>query len=681
VLDRHNGGASRILELVRHANYLSGFTLSLFRKKQTLPPSTETHWEIAGINAASSQFGIFRSHFLAEILDRTEKSGAPQVSRSPEGLYCFAVPVKDGDLMACIAGCGVRDPAIDLLTVEKMAHEAGTDPVALLEKIDAFQIATFGMVSEIAARVMALVHLFSAGDARGSSFAHDSERLRLVGEISSELDQTPNHDDTIALLCESLGLIFDLSGTALIRFSSGAWEIEPFNGISFEKSGIPESRALPLVSTLKPLQLSPHDLAELLPSAAGMWGAVIPLNACGRNFGAILLLGYRIAAKDLLLQNLLAGRGALRLAALEREQELLERSRRSEQMFEVFNRLATIDDLSELSREFLEMAAELASARSGSLMLLDSQRDRLNIAAIKGMNPILARNLTLKVGSGIAGKVAKSGKPVMVDNILNDSRFLVGRRARFKTGSFLSIPLCWKGETLGVLNLSDRSDGLPFAQSDLDSLSALANYTASLVSRAITSEGTRDLERLSITDPLTELYNRRFLERRMEEELARSSRHGLKLSIMMLDLDSFKLYNDLCGHQAGDIALKKVSDVFRRSVREMDIVTRYGGEEFCILLPDTPKIDAMFVAERIRYGIEHELFPGGERLPLGCMTVSIGISSFPDNGSSANDLIASADAALYQAKSAGRNKIIVSSDIPGIKESRSFNFIGSLHTH
>ncbi|GAM09754.1 response regulator PleD [Geobacter sp. OR-1] len=678
--DRYKVGAEQTLAAVKHAGFLSGFTLALFRQGQK-SAAPNASWPYAGAGAPPPVLEWLGQPFLIDLLGRVARIGSPQVSRSGAGLYCFAVPLEDDGGDFCIVGCGVRDSSLDLVTVESLARRSGTDTIALLAELEALPVVTFGSVSEVAARVMALAKMLRGGESAEKPGSVDSERMRLVGEISAELDRAETGQDAIALLGESIGLIFDLPGVAIIRASSGGWLVEPLWGIDFEPAGIPGDRVTTLLSGRKPLSLSPHELAEILPIAAGNRGGLIPLNAGGRSFGALLLLGGRLSATDLLLQDLLAGRGALRLALLDREQELSARNQRTEQLFDIFNQLALIDDLGELAAEFLDRAAELAGAGSGSLMLLDSQQQTLNISAVRGMNPTLARTLAVRVGSGIAGQVAKSGQPVLVNDIQTDSRFAVGRRPRFKTGSFVSIPLCWKGETLGVLNLSDKADHLPFDQADLDVLSALAGHTASLIARVRTSEGARHLERLAITDPLTELYNRRFLERRMDEELARSSRHGLKMSVMMLDLDSFKLYNDLCGHQAGDIALKRVADVLRRLVREMDIVTRYGGEEFCILLPDTPKIDAMYVAERIRYGIEQEPFPGEEGLPCGRMTVSIGLASFPDNGTGAIDLIAAADVALYQAKSAGRNRIIGSFDLPGSKGARTFSYSGSLQTH
>lgn len=637
-------------------------------------------WKPAGLDSDSPVFRWFGETLLEDLLDRAEQFGAPQVAGSKAGVYCFAVPLKLKDSQVCLAGCGLRNSPLDLVSVEKLAAETGSDPVKLLQELEALPVGSFGGLSEIAARVMSLIRLLIPDDSGAGSMVTDHPLLELAGQISTELDQSASARDLLALLSESLGLMFDLAGVSIICKSSAGWQIEKLYGIAFDRGDIPKNSAH-LLATKKAIHLSPGDVAELLPAAAGSCGALIPMNSCGRSFGCLLLLGERFSHSSLLLQELIAGRGALRLAVLEKESELVEKNLRSQQMLELFTRLAAIDDLPKLASELLEGVARLSSAESGSLMLRDSQSEVMTIAAARGMNPALARSLKVRVGQGISGHVALHGTALIIDDIDNDSRFTPGRRPRFKTGSCICMPLIWKSETLGVLNLSDKSDGRVFDLFDLESIAPVVDHAASLIFRIRAGEGARDLERLSITDPLTELYNRRFLERRMEEELARCNRHGLALSVMMLDLDRFKLYNDLYGHQAGDDALRKVSEILRSTVREIDVVTRYGGEEFCILLPDTPKVDALYVAERIRYGIENGIFPGEDALPSGGVTVSIGLASYPDNGTSATELLSSADSALYQAKGAGRNRVTGSDDLPGIPALRGFNSQRSVQFH
>jgi diguanylate cyclase (GGDEF)-like protein len=163
-----------------------------------------------------------------------------------------------------------------------------------------------------------------------------------------------------------------------------------------------------------------------------------------------------------------------------------------------------------------------------------------------------------------------------------------------------------------------------------------------------------ELERLSLTDGLTGLSNRRFLMQRLNEEAIRSRRGNHALTILMADVDHFKKYNDAFGHPAGDEVLKKVASILRESARAVDCTARYCGEEFCVMLPETPANAARVAAERIRTRIAAEQFPGQQ------ITVSIGMASLPDNGDTPEAVIAVADEALYQAKREGRNRVVQS---------------------
>ncbi|MDA8239300.1 MAG: GGDEF domain-containing protein [Nitrospiraceae bacterium] len=162
-------------------------------------------------------------------------------------------------------------------------------------------------------------------------------------------------------------------------------------------------------------------------------------------------------------------------------------------------------------------------------------------------------------------------------------------------------------------------------------------------------------EQLSIKDALTSLYNRRYLEKYFDGEVARSLRYGHLLSVAMIDIDDFKKYNDSHGHQAGDKLLKDVSLILAGNARGIDRVIRYGGEEFLIVFPETGKSTAITAAERIRRGIEEHTFILPNKKQGPSVTVSIGVASFPDEGSTAGEVVKKADEMLYLAKNAGKN--------------------------
>jgi diguanylate cyclase (GGDEF)-like protein len=162
----------------------------------------------------------------------------------------------------------------------------------------------------------------------------------------------------------------------------------------------------------------------------------------------------------------------------------------------------------------------------------------------------------------------------------------------------------------------------------------------------------------AITDGLTGLYNRRFFNEEIEREIARSYRHFLRMSLILLDVDHFKKYNDTNGHQAGDLVLKKVASVLRNETRVCDMECRYGGEEFALILPETNKTQALMIAEKLRRQIEETEFPHQNRQPSGNLTASLGVATFPDDAVNSKDLIDTADAGLYKAKEQGRNGVV-----------------------
>ena len=169
--------------------------------------------------------------------------------------------------------------------------------------------------------------------------------------------------------------------------------------------------------------------------------------------------------------------------------------------------------------------------------------------------------------------------------------------------------------------------------------------------------GRDELERLSVTDELTGLANRRHLTSELGRELVRSARQEHHAAILMLDVDHFKQFNDTHGHQAGDAVLKRLAETMRAAVRELDTVARYGGEEFLVILPETPAAEAARVAERIRAGAEKDRFAPVEGAEEVVVTVSIGYAVFPDDATTPDALITAADKALYASKTAGRNRV------------------------
>lgn len=218
-----------------------------------------------------------------------------------------------------------------------------------------------------------------------------------------------------------------------------------------------------------------------------------------------------------------------------------------------------------------------------------------------------------------------------------------------ESASRLSIPMVSFGQTLGVLTLHS-SQMNAFRDSDLQSLESVADICANSIQNAHYIERVKQLAYL---DGLTGIFNRRFFELRIMEEIERARRYDTGMAVIMTDIDQFKRLNDEFGHLLGDEVLRQVSSIFHQQVRKIDVVCRYGGEEFALLLTQTTADQAMAVAEKLRRMVEMWQFPGVPRT----ITISAGVAAFPVHGRTRDDIVRAADSGLYAAKQNGRNRV------------------------
>jgi len=221
-----------------------------------------------------------------------------------------------------------------------------------------------------------------------------------------------------------------------------------------------------------------------------------------------------------------------------------------------------------------------------------------------------------------------------------------------KSEELVLIPLKAKDKINGIIIADNFITREPIGKDDLHMLTMLANQAGLAIENSQLYEKTVMLAHM---DSLTSLWNHGYFQYLLQTELEKSRAAKIPLSLILLDIDHFKVYNDILGHQAGDKTLTELATILKDQSRKMDFVCRYGGEEFAIILPQADKKEAFLIAERLRTDIEKHTFSHEDIFPTKKLTVSLGISSFPEDGIMPADLVLASDKALYQAKNKGRN--------------------------
>jgi diguanylate cyclase (GGDEF)-like protein len=373
--------------------------------------------------------------------------------------------------------------------------------------------------------------------------------------------------------------------------------------------------------------------------------------AVGNLIKSALVIGDGIGKVNLNRQLIRFCRAAApELEILRLKNELARRSWLGNALNKFNDNLKMIDTEDFWSR-LVETTAELLRAERGSLFVYDEDSEKLVYKAAFGTTAEAIKKGRENIGDRILNRVWESGEPLAVPNITEIGITPAPPDWKYKSHSFICFPLKIAGRKIGVLNLADKVDGGVYDEFDLRLLLSIAPQIAVAIDRANLKNMAGEFEQLSVTDALTGLLNRRYLEKRLDEELKRSNRHGYPMSFMMIDVDHFKSYNDSFTHPEGDKALILVGQILKETLRGADVAARYGGEEFSILLPQTNTDEAVTIAERIRKNIEAKDFPNRR------ITVSIGISSASRQINTPEDLILAADKALYLAKDQGRNNV------------------------
>jgi diguanylate cyclase (GGDEF)-like protein len=381
-----------------------------------------------------------------------------------------------------------------------------------------------------------------------------------------------------------------------------------------------------------------EDLAQRVSKTARRFQAV---ESNGSNTTAIALQSSR--------------EGDLQLEVERLRGELEHRSRFADSLQRFLERISE-DDPEKTYVSILKNSKELLQAERASLLVFDESANELIVKAAIGLPTDVAAVGHMRMGEGVSGEVLEAGKPLMVADIEAAGVTPAPADRLYKTKSFICYPITIGGRKIGVLNVTDKSGGGIYDEVDLSLLEIIGPQVALALERAGWQERASEFQLMSITDPLTALPNRRYLEERLTEELNRSKRYDYSMSFLMIDIDDFKAYNDNNGHQAGDLAIQITAHCLKATLRSADVASRYGGEEFCILLPQTSIAEAVVIADRVRQRVATTHYPHGKLQPLARVTVSIGVSTYSSMVNTAETIIAAADRALYKAKHLGKDR-------------------------
>ena len=333
----------------------------------------------------------------------------------------------------------------------------------------------------------------------------------------------------------------------------------------------------------------------------------------------------------------------LRTAQLERSQAQLE------MIYENTRILAAILDTDGVVREVMRIMTTTLQFPTCAVVFRDKRGQFYYRArSVDGHQSLHLKAMDV-FDNDLIRKVADTQEPIRLKEVRERKDYTP---LSASTRSIMIMPLTTHGQTNGLL-IAEAPDPKQLTDREEQFLSILSRSTALALENAELHKRT---EELTIIDELTETYNYRYFIQKLQEEKKRAQRYDLPVSLIMVDIDWFKKLNDTYGHENGNIVLKELSRIIKRCVRDVDIFARYGGEEFVIILPQTAAVEATIIGDRIREQVERTVIEAGTTVKLK-ITVSVGVSSFPENGRSQEELVSVADQALYRAKGSGKNSV------------------------
>jgi diguanylate cyclase (GGDEF)-like protein len=396
--------------------------------------------------------------------------------------------------------------------------------------------------------------------------------------------------------------------------------------------------------------------AEAVPTSSDLM--IVPMRTMQGVIGTIILARTDgrepYHSEDLDLLKELAQRSAFAIESARLYESEARRLHELDSLYSATRALLTTLDYETLLGRILDAAiSAIPAAEKGILNLMAPETGKLEIRAMFGYKDPRIRTSTKRRIHGYTALATQQRKPMLIHDATMEGLYglLEGEAEDLPVRSIIIAPLILEDQALGALILS-ASNRSAFTQDDLRLLESFAATISAAINNSLLHSR---MQRLAITDSVTNLYNRRGFYELARREIERARRFGHSLSVIMMDLDQLKTVNDTYGHAVGDQVLRTLADRLSQHVREFDILCRYGGDEFALLLPETDLFMASSVAERLRASIADEpIDTDGGPVPI---TISLGITKATPSTSNLEELLKSADRALYAAKQGGRNRL------------------------
>ena len=584
--------------------------------------------------------------------------------KGPMNQYQCFIPAQIGDEWLVLAGNSFYTSAKDMddFFVSK-GPGYGLSSQELRSWAKRMVFSGMGSGSEMCRNIHRLFNLLVRDNHEKNLNRERYRKIRTIMDIFSDIDQNLTEEKVFSLLCDAIIFLFGGDTVSIMtrtykKFTpalTAGRAKEHVESIPLKTDNIIVSDA---VKNRKPVICA--EAMELLrfgypEDVTSMH--IFPISLKDETVGLLSVFNSQFSEDDIDSISKLCSFAGFMLENINSKKTYMRHIRDLAAIDIALLNFASFKDADTLYEYIVEVASKYLNAEKASLMLPEEDSQELFIKAVKGMNKWIAKNIRVRIGEGIAGKVYKEGNPMIISDI--EKNLSTKKRPNYKTGSFVSVPLKIGDEAIGVLNLSDKLTGEVFSETDMEFLRYFASYASISIKGAYYYRISEQMRTLSVTDSLTGLFNRRYFDDRLFEELQRATRYDYIFSLAIFDIDDFKLFNDTEGHLAGDEVLKAIANISRESLRSIDIIARFGGEEFSIIMPQTDRDEAFLVTERLRKNIK-ELMPlRWKNFPRDKITVSIGVAMFPEDGKDAKTLIRSADMALYKAKMSGKDKTVV----------------------